>query len=210
MADNVAITAGSGTSIATDDCGAGGHTQLVKLAISTDGDATPITADAKGLEVQQATAADFNCTEASAADIKTALQIIDDWDASDHCNIRHLTTTDDSVNARPAETAATMKHARVALSSSQTGSTVLDPANGTKMVLHKLVVSCATAGVVDFFYDTDSGDDVIGPLLSLAANGGWTETWGLSAPRRAATADDVLKYTTTTFAGSVYIEYWEE
>lgn len=46
MADNVAITAGSGTSIATDDCGAGGHTQIVKLAIATNGSATPIPADA--------------------------------------------------------------------------------------------------------------------------------------------------------------------
>lgn len=46
MADNVAITAGSGTSIATDDAGAGGHVQRVKLSIATDGSATAIPADA--------------------------------------------------------------------------------------------------------------------------------------------------------------------
>lgn len=46
MADNVQITAGSGTTIATDDAGAGGHVQIVKLAISTDGSATAIPADA--------------------------------------------------------------------------------------------------------------------------------------------------------------------
>lgn len=52
MADNVAITAGSGTDIATDDCGAGGHAQIVKLAIATDGSATLIPADAtNGLTV---------------------------------------------------------------------------------------------------------------------------------------------------------------
>jgi hypothetical protein len=52
MADNVAITAGSGTSIATDDAGAGGHVQIIKLAISTDGSATVIPADtANGLDV---------------------------------------------------------------------------------------------------------------------------------------------------------------
>lgn len=52
MADNVAITAGSGTSIATDDAGAGGHVQIVKLAISTDGSATVIPADAtNGIDV---------------------------------------------------------------------------------------------------------------------------------------------------------------
>jgi len=52
MADGVAITAGSGTTIATDDAGATGHVQIVKLAISADGSATPIPADATfGLEV---------------------------------------------------------------------------------------------------------------------------------------------------------------
>src|SRR5687767_7813376 len=52
MADGVDITAGSGTKVATDDCGAAGHAQIVKLAISTDGSATGIPADAtNGLDV---------------------------------------------------------------------------------------------------------------------------------------------------------------
>jgi hypothetical protein len=45
MADNVEITAGTGTSIATDDAGAGGQVQIVKLAIATNGSATLIPAD---------------------------------------------------------------------------------------------------------------------------------------------------------------------
>jgi hypothetical protein len=52
MADGVAITAGSGTTILTDDTGAGGHAQVVKLAIATDGSGTLIPADAGGLAVQ--------------------------------------------------------------------------------------------------------------------------------------------------------------
>ena len=52
MADGVAITAGSGTTIATDDAGAAGHVQVVKLAISADGSATAIPADAtNGIDV---------------------------------------------------------------------------------------------------------------------------------------------------------------
>ena len=51
MSDNVPITAGTGTSIATDDCGAAGHTQIVKLAMSGDGSATLIGADSNGLDV---------------------------------------------------------------------------------------------------------------------------------------------------------------
>jgi hypothetical protein len=46
MADGVAITAGSGTTVATDDTGATGHVQIVKLGISTDGSITFIPADA--------------------------------------------------------------------------------------------------------------------------------------------------------------------
>lgn len=52
MADGVAITAGSGTTILTDDTGATGHAQVVKLGISTDGSATLIPADAtNGIDV---------------------------------------------------------------------------------------------------------------------------------------------------------------
>lgn len=59
MADNTTFqttpaTPPAGLVIATDDAGAGGHVQIVKLALGTDGSATPITADANGLEVQGA------------------------------------------------------------------------------------------------------------------------------------------------------------
>jgi len=50
MADQVAITPGSGVSISTDDAGASGQVQRVKLTYSADGDATHIPADANGLD----------------------------------------------------------------------------------------------------------------------------------------------------------------
>lgn len=50
MADNVAITPGSGVSVSTDDAGAAGQVQRVKLTYSADGDATHIPADANGLD----------------------------------------------------------------------------------------------------------------------------------------------------------------
>ena len=47
MADTVTLDPGAGGAVvATDDAGAGGHVQIVKLAISTDGSATVIPADA--------------------------------------------------------------------------------------------------------------------------------------------------------------------
>lgn len=58
MADNVAITAGSGTSIATDEItGTGEHAQIVKLAVATDGSRTLIPATADGILVAAAPAA---------------------------------------------------------------------------------------------------------------------------------------------------------
>jgi hypothetical protein len=52
MADNVAITAGTGTNIATDQLADSSHAQIIKLAISTDGSGTLIPADsANGLDV---------------------------------------------------------------------------------------------------------------------------------------------------------------
>ncbi len=58
MADGISITAGSGTVVATDDCGGAGHAQVFKLAIATDGSATLIPADATdGLRVNAETVA---------------------------------------------------------------------------------------------------------------------------------------------------------
>ena len=52
MADNITLNAGAGgATLATDDAGAGGHVQIVKLALSADASATPITADTGGLLV---------------------------------------------------------------------------------------------------------------------------------------------------------------
>ncbi len=52
MADGFPITPGSGGTAATDDAGAAGHVQIVKLAISADGSATVLPGDAaNGLDV---------------------------------------------------------------------------------------------------------------------------------------------------------------
>lgn len=43
-------------------------------------------------------------TETNSSAIKTAVEIIDDWDSSDHCNVRHLNATDDVVVANLSAT----------------------------------------------------------------------------------------------------------
>lgn len=56
--DNQTVTA----TAATDDCGAAGHAQVIKLAISTDGSATLVPADANGLLVNLGTNNDVTVT----------------------------------------------------------------------------------------------------------------------------------------------------
>lgn len=56
MADGVSLPA-TGVTAATDDCGAAGHAQIVKLGIATDGSATPFPGDATtGLRASRGTA----------------------------------------------------------------------------------------------------------------------------------------------------------
>lgn len=50
MADGINILDGT-AKVATDDAASSGHVQIVKLAHGTDGSATPIGADANGLDV---------------------------------------------------------------------------------------------------------------------------------------------------------------
>lgn len=71
MADNIAITAGAGTTVLTDECSTPqvGHAQIVKLAISTDGNSTIIPADAtNGIDVD-VTRVSGSVTTVAAGDV---------------------------------------------------------------------------------------------------------------------------------------------
>ena len=61
------------TVIATDYAGASGHVQIVKLARSTDGSATPITADADGMLVNLGSNNDVTVTGSVTANAGTNL-----------------------------------------------------------------------------------------------------------------------------------------
>lgn len=81
MADNVSITAGSGTSIAADDISSVLH-QRVKISVGADGSATDMVGGA-GV-VSSATP---RVTLGSDDPAVTALQIIDDWDETDRAKV---------------------------------------------------------------------------------------------------------------------------
>jgi hypothetical protein len=103
MADNLTTqsatpaTIPASSVIATDDAGAGGHVQVVKLAISTNGSATPLTADnTDGLLVNLganndvtvtgtvsvtgvSTAANQSTANTALSAIQTAVEVIDNF-----------------------------------------------------------------------------------------------------------------------------------
>jgi hypothetical protein len=79
MADNVDITAGTGTTIATDDCTTG-HVQLVKLAYGADGNRTQVAADADGLLVNLGTNNDVTVTGTVTANLAAGTNNIGDVD----------------------------------------------------------------------------------------------------------------------------------
>jgi len=92
MADGVAITAGAGTTILTDDCGASGHAQGVKIAYSADGVATLVTVDASGVLVNLGANNDVTIDAAAV----TSLALIDDTIFADDAG---FTVTSSKVSA---------------------------------------------------------------------------------------------------------------
>lgn len=80
MADNIQITAGTGTTILTDDCTTG-HAQIVKLAISTDGSATLLPGNATdGLLVNLGANNDVTVTGTVTANLAAGTNNIGDVD----------------------------------------------------------------------------------------------------------------------------------
>lgn len=84
MSDNVAITQGAGTTIATDDVG-GAQYQRIKVGLGADGSATDAVGGAGAVS-----AAVQRVTLASDDPAVTALQIMDDWDESDRLKVNPI------------------------------------------------------------------------------------------------------------------------
>lgn len=81
MADNVAITAGAGTNIATDDIG-GVHYQRNKLSLGVDGAVVDAVGGAGVVSSNV-----IRATLASDDPAVTSLAVLDDWDESDRAKV---------------------------------------------------------------------------------------------------------------------------
>lgn len=198
MADNIAITAGVGTDVGTHEVDSV-HYQRVILSV---------------LQGEPEEVVDLPGTSTDGLDVRALLLEnigvnIGDVTVADGVELTAGSALIGSVQR--ADLALTRVSKRVAVSASQTGATVWDPTGGTKFVLTKLAYSATVAGTIQLFDETDSGNTVIGPIMSVAQNGDFAFDWPPDAPYRSAADDNILKYTSGSgTTGSLYVEGWEE
>lgn len=224
MADGVAITAGSGTTIATDDSGASGHVQIVKLAISADGSATPIPADATwGLEVDVSRiAAGTNVIGKTYITDGTNDVGIDtahnDGESSteNHLNVGAKLSGLNNSNTWDGIRANVSVNKTVTQTAAQTGSAIWTPAAGKAVVITSLQIQSygTTAGTAIVWFggsaDTTYTRGTDFPIFDGEFAPSATNKPGVyvtfPTPIRG-TADFVLRLTTTN-AQSITVSVW--
>lgn len=227
MADGVAITAGSGTTIATDDSGASGHVQIVKLALSADGSATALTADnTNGLlvDVSRITSA-----------LPAGTNMIGKIDLSDGTNDAVIDTT--ASDGESATTAALVTNARlkvfngstwdrqrgfastnktVTQTAAQTGSAVWTPAAGKAVVITSLQIQSygTTAGTAIVWFggsaDTTYTRGTDFPVFDGEFAPSATNKPGVfvTFPTPIRGTNDFVLRLTTTNAQSITVSVW--
>lgn len=175
MADDVTYTSTSpagppnGTKQATDEHVTRGHMPLVKLAYSADGDATPITADANGLEVQGAVTATLASGDRTVLD--AIAQSLDDAIDGGQMQVDVVTLpaadrTTDSISAALASDAlmadqVQMSPVRTNVALSSDG-TILAAVSGVRHLVVALDIE-VPSGVTFQIDDGSGGTRLLGP-----------------------------------------------
>jgi len=190
-------TVPSGTVIATDDAGAGGHVQIVKLALSADGSAAAVSADANGLYVQGSVADDaatatgnpviagakakaFDGTDPGSVAEGDAVNLVTDLNRRLLVNIAHPFFWRGNENNSAAQTNNPIVGA---------------PGAGLSLYLQSVVMSTDTAMNILFVEDTGgTPTTILGPYY-FAANGGMAFEFN---PPIQVTANKDLGYTSST------------
>ncbi len=215
MADNCVRTPGSGESVAADeitDATLGScKAQYVKLMSGTLDSTEKIEGTAAyGLEVDVVRLPAL--VAGSAAIGKLAANSGVDIGDVDVLSLPALAAGSALIGkVKTAELGNTRVSKRVAITASATGTAIWTPTSGWRFVLTMLWVSAKTAGDIEIFDNTDSGNTVVSPITTLNVGGGYVIQWAPDWPYRSAAVNNVLKFTTgTVITGSVYVEGWEE
>lgn len=184
----VAVTNAGITTIA-------GAVSGTKMLVTADAITGTVTANAGTNLNTSALATETGGNLAAAA---TSLAIIDDWDSSDHCNIRHLTATDDTTNiVIPPST--TRVQGKCDNADTTTAREVVAAVASNYVYITSFVISVAAAGN----YWLEDGDAAqLTPKFYLAANGGVSWTAAPSQPYKTTTVNKAINVKGST-AGAV-------
>jgi hypothetical protein len=202
MADNVAITAGAGTTVATDEV-AGVHYQKVKLALGA--------ADTANLLAVGAGAVDTGTprvTHASDDPVTTAVQIMDDWDESDRAKVNPIVG---QAGIDGGAGAATSKTVRVTIDTGQVaGPAVSASATFTPAAASHAAGDCNGAAQ-EFALSAPSAGRIMITSATLEIDGGTAEAtaWRLhlfNVTPPSAVADD-SPHTLPSGDRSAYLGY---
>jgi len=149
--------------------------------------------------------------------LATSLAIIDDWDSpADHCNIRHLNATDDTLviaagtsaigKTLPNDTDVTAHtyYARKYYTSAgaATDGIIWSPAANTRWHVVTMYIQVSAAATVTLEDDKAGGDDPVWKG-ELAANSGVVLSFTEHYPM--ASGEDAADLTITTSAGNCYV-----
>lgn len=218
MADGVNITAGSGTTILTDDTGATGHAQVVKLGISADGSAVLIPADAtNGIDVD-VTRVSGNVTVVgdvaddspdsgnpikigafAEASPSTSVLVADADRVNIHADIDGLVMT------KPYTSYGDILVERVTnTDGNSTASTVFGATVGARNMITTIAVynSSTTNGFVDI---RDGTTGTVLFTIPAPANGGAITNFPI--PLRQTTANTALAYDASGAISTIYLSF---
>ncbi|RDI73314.1 hypothetical protein Gocc_2914 [Gaiella occulta] len=197
MADGIPITAGAGTTVATDDTGATGHVQLFKLAYSADGSPTLVPADANGLLVNtELTTADVDT--GAGTDTRAVVGLVlaaagggqlAPGDATNGLKVQVATMpaaadTTDSISAaaqtgvlKSGLASVTVKKAKANVAASTTDSVLVAAVAGKKIrVISVRLHAGGTATNVTFNSKPAGAGVAISPTYACGANGGRSDS----------------------------------
>lgn len=159
----------------------GDATAGLKVDLGADND---VTVTSGSITATQGTAANLNMTEASAAAIKTAVEIIDDWDESDRAKV-NLIAGQAGVAGGAGATGATTQRV---VTANDHGKTILSTGGSASSSGNNTLVSAGSAKLkVKAFSLTTTSTTAVTCIFQSGAGG--TELWRvvLQAPSGAST-----------------------
>lgn len=228
MADNIAVTPGSGATVAAENIG-GILVQRIKPVIGpldidggdvSAGNPMPINGNVTisqtatltvqvptSVTVSQSTASLFNANVSGNVTVSQSSASLLNTNVSGSVTVSQSSAA--NLNATITDSLLTVaeKTIKVAYTASQTAAVVVITTGKTAYITD-IVVSASVAGSIYLYDTTDNSTHGIGPVLNLAANGGWTHSF--KKPYIAQSTGSTISATSGTGAtGSIWMKYYE-